>query len=120
MCNEVKYMYEVILVCPPLLYQKQSLRLTLLHPRSPRLQVRWSHDRRHHTLASPYSLRLASVDTNSTCVIWDVGQAAVVSEFVVGNKPLIDMQWLNTNVSGWFELFLIGSPIIMFASTRHY
>lgn len=65
----------------------------------PRRQVRWAHDKQHHTLASPYSLRLASVDSSSTCIVWDVGQAAVMSEFVLGNKPLVDMQWLNASVS---------------------
>lgn len=68
-------------------------------PASHRVQVRWSHDKQHHTLASPYTLRLASVDSSSTCIVWDVGQATVISEFVLGNKPLVDMQWLSINVS---------------------
>ena len=68
-------------------------------PLSLSLQLRWSHHRQHHTLASPYSLRLASVDTSSLCVVWDVGQAAVLTEFSLGNKPLVDMQWLTTDVS---------------------
>jgi hypothetical protein len=83
---------------------------TLAHHRSNVVRVRWSHDRQHHTLASPYSLQLASVDSSSTCIVWDVGQAAVVSEFVLGNKPLIDMQWLNANDLSQDLLAVMLSP----------
>jgi hypothetical protein len=72
---------------------------TLAHHKSSVIRLRWCHQRRHHTLAAPYSLRLASVDASSLCVIWDVGQAAVVAEFSLGNKPLVDLQWLATDVS---------------------
>lgn len=63
------------------------------------MQVRWMLDCYHHTLASPYMLKLASVDTNTLCVIWDVAQGTVLTEFFLGGKPIVDLQWLNSNVS---------------------
>ena len=62
------------------------------------IKLRWSTECHHHTLASPYSLRLASVDTTSHCIVWDVNQGAVSAEFSLGTKPLVDLQWLHTNV----------------------
>ena len=62
-------------------------------------KVRWSRECYHHTLASPYTLRLVSVDNGSHCVVWDVTQGTIISEFALGGKPLVDIQWLNTNVS---------------------
>ena len=56
-------------------------------------------DSYHHTLASPYVLKLASVDATTQCVIWDVVQGTVLTEFLLGGKPVVDLQWLNTNVS---------------------
>lgn len=62
-------------------------------------QVCWARDRHHHhSVNAPYRLRLASVDTQSHCVIWDVAQGTVAAGFSLGTKPLIDLQWLETNV----------------------
>jgi hypothetical protein len=83
---------------------------TLAHHKSSVIRLRWCHQRRHHTLAAPYSLRLASVDASSLCVIWDVGQAAVVAEFSLGNKPLVDLQWLATDDTGQELLAVMLSP----------
>ena len=66
---------------------------------SPSCQVSWARDRHHHTLTTPYRLRLASVDSHSHCVVWDVTQGTVAAEFSLGAKPLVDLQWLETNVS---------------------
>ena len=63
------------------------------------LQVRWSKERYHHTLASPYLLRLASVNSSSLCAVWDVSQACVLAEFTLGQKQVHDIQWLSTGVS---------------------
>lgn len=30
--------------------------------------------------------------------MWDVGQATHISNFTIGNRPLVDIQWLTTNV----------------------
>ena len=49
-------------------------------------------------MVSPYVLRLASVDSLSQCIIWDIGQATPISEFSLGGKSLVDIQWLTTNV----------------------
>lgn len=68
-----------------------------LFPLCSTLQVRWSNEKQHHTLASPYSLRLASVDSSSTCIVWDVGQATATCEFSLGHKTLVDMQWLDVS-----------------------
>ena len=44
-------------------------------------------------------LRLASVDAVGLCMVWDVGQATAMASFSLGNKHLVDIQWLTTNVS---------------------
>ena len=74
-------------------------------------QLRWSTECHHHTLTSPYSLRLASVDSGSHCVVWDVNQGAPSAEFSLGTKPLVDLQWLHTNVSAckrWDKLLSVA------------
>ena len=68
-------------------------------PPLPLLQVRWSKECYHHTLASPYLLRLASVNSASLCAVWDVSQACVLAEFTLGQKQVHDIQWLSTSVS---------------------
>ena len=68
-------------------------------PLFPLLQVRWSKECYHHTLASPYLLRLASVNSASLCAVWDVSQACVLAEFTLGQKQVHDIQWLSTSVS---------------------
>ena len=39
------------------------------------------------------------MDSHSHCVIWDVTQGTVAADFSLGSKPLVDLQWLETNVS---------------------
>lgn len=63
------------------------------------IRVRWSSQLHHCTMVSPYVLRLASVDSLSQCIIWDIGQATPISEFSLGGKSLVDIQWLTTNDS---------------------
>ncbi len=69
------------------------------HLTPPPLQVRWAPTTQHHTLNSPYSLRLASVDQSCVCVVWDVGEGGVYTEFSLGTRTLVDLQWLSINVS---------------------
>lgn len=71
------------------------------------VQVSWASDRHHHSLVTPYQLLLASVDCNSHCVIWDVTQGTVTADFSLGARPLIDLQWLETNVRRGLLLWLI-------------
>ena len=72
-----------------------SVSLTRTHT-SP--QVRWAPTNHHHSLNSPYSLKLASVDHSCVCVIWDVYEGSVYTEFSLGIKSLVDLQWLTMNV----------------------
>ncbi|XP_019864425.1 PREDICTED: WD repeat-containing protein 11-like isoform X2 [Amphimedon queenslandica] len=74
------------------------------------IKVRWSRQLHHCTLASPYILRLASVDANGQCIVWDVGQATHISNFSIGNKPLVDIQWLTTNDTCRDLLLIFTSP----------
>lgn len=72
---------------------------TLTFHKSNVIKVCWARDcRHHHSLTTPYQLRLASVDSASHCVIWDVTRGTVTADFSLGAKPLIDLQWLETNV----------------------
>ena len=67
-------------------------------PSSHYAQVCWHSDRHHHSLTAPYQLRLASVDSTAHCVVWDIAQGTVAADFSLGSKPLVDLQWLETNV----------------------
>ena len=51
-------------------------------------QVKWARENYHHDTGSPYSLRLASGDTNGSVIIWDVSQGEAKTEFSDGNKPI--------------------------------
>ena len=62
-------------------------------------QVRWSRQLYHNNLVSPNILRLASVDATSQCFVWDAGQATPICNFSLGSRPIVDVQWLFTNVS---------------------
>ncbi|KAJ8361510.1 hypothetical protein SKAU_G00180350 [Synaphobranchus kaupii] len=45
------------------------------------VKVKWSRENYHHSLSSPYSLRLASADAAGKIIVWDV---------VSGTAPLRD------------------------------
>ncbi len=79
--------------------EKQAICDLLTFTLLPLFQVSWDRDRHHHSLTTPYRLRLASVDSHSHCVVWDVTQGVVATDFSLGSKPLVDLQWLETNVS---------------------
>lgn len=51
------------------------------------------------------------MDSSSHCVIWDVTQGMVAAEFSLGAKPLIDLQWLETNVRT--SLYLLESQTLL-------
>ena len=91
--------------CPvPFLFSSSFLSFQLSpllpSPSSPfLLQVHSSKERYHHTLTSPYLLRLASVNSSSLCAVWDVSQACVLADFTLGQKLVHDLQWLSTSVS---------------------
>ncbi|KAL5471412.1 hypothetical protein EMCRGX_G029528 [Ephydatia muelleri] len=91
----------------------QALQVLSQH-KSNVVKVRWYPECHHHSIAQPYTLRLASVDASSYCVIWDVGQGMVLSEFSLGNgKALVDLQWLTTNDSCRDLLAVMLSPSSM-------
>lgn len=52
----------------------------------------------HHTLLSPYCLKLCSIDCSGVCVVWDVSMATVLCEFSVGSKSVVGLKWLQDNV----------------------
>lgn len=58
----------------------------------------WSPDNVHHSLSSPYCLKLCSVDCTGICIVWDVSVATVLCEFNVGSKSIMDLKWLQDNV----------------------
>lgn len=55
------------------------------------VQVKWCRENYHHDIGSPYSLRLASGDSNGSIVIWDVAAGDAKTEFSDGNKPIQGM-----------------------------
>lgn len=87
---------------------------TLTSHKSNVIKVCWARDRHHHhSVSTPYRLRLASVDAGSSCIIWDVTLGTVAAEFSLGNKPLIDLQWLETNDTCRDLLAVMLNPGVM-------
>ena len=58
----------------------------------------WCPDNVHHSISSPYCLKLCSVDSNGACVVWDVSMATILCEFNVGSKSVAGLKWLQDNV----------------------
>ena len=51
-------------------------------------QVKWSRENYHHSLSSPYSLRLASGDASGKIIVWDVVSGTAHCEIQEHSKPI--------------------------------
>ncbi|KAL4641298.1 WD repeat-containing protein 11 [Arapaima gigas] len=58
------------------------------------VKVKWSRENYHHSLSSPYSLRLASADATGKIIVWDVVSGTAHCEIQEHAKPIQDMDWL--------------------------
>uniref|UniRef100_A0A4W4H9W4 WD repeat-containing protein 11 n=1 Tax=Electrophorus electricus TaxID=8005 RepID=A0A4W4H9W4_ELEEL len=58
------------------------------------VKVKWSRENYHHSLSSPYSLRLASADAAGKIIVWDVVSGIAHCEIQEHTKPIQDMDWL--------------------------
>lgn len=58
------------------------------------VKVKWSRENYHHSLGSPYSLRLASADAAGKIIVWDVVSGMAHCEIQEHSKPIQDMDWL--------------------------
>ncbi|XP_051506829.1 WD repeat-containing protein 11 isoform X2 [Myxocyprinus asiaticus] len=58
------------------------------------VKVKWSRENYHHSLSSPYSLRLASADAAGKIIVWDVVSGMAHCEIQEHSKPIQDMDWL--------------------------
>ncbi|XP_066534821.1 WD repeat-containing protein 11 [Hoplias malabaricus] len=58
------------------------------------VKVKWSRENYHHSLSSPYSLRLASADAAGKIIVWDVVSGMPHCEIQEHSKPIQDMDWL--------------------------
>uniref|UniRef100_UPI003AACEAED WD repeat-containing protein 11 n=1 Tax=Centroberyx gerrardi TaxID=166262 RepID=UPI003AACEAED len=58
------------------------------------VKVRWSRENYHHSLSSPYSLRLASGDASGKIIVWDVVSGTAHCEIQEHSKPIQDLEWL--------------------------
>ncbi|TRY60023.1 hypothetical protein DNTS_011017 [Danionella cerebrum] len=58
------------------------------------VKVKWSRENYHHSLSSPYSLRLASADAAGKIIVWDVVSGVAHCEIQEHTKPIQDMDWL--------------------------
>ena len=54
-------------------------------------QVKWSRENYHHSLSSPYSLRLASGDASGKIIVWDVVSGTAHCEIQEHSKPIQGM-----------------------------
>ena len=73
---------------------------TLTHGHATINKVRWCKESHHAGLgSSPYVLRLVSMDTSGLCVLWDVSEGSIITEFNCGPKQVNDIQWIINNVS---------------------
>ncbi|CDQ80997.1 unnamed protein product, partial [Oncorhynchus mykiss] len=74
------------------------------------LQVKWSRENYHHSLSSPYSLRLASADSAGKIIVWDVVSGTAHCEIQEHSKPIQDMDWLWTQDASRDLLLAIHPP----------
>ncbi|XP_056005072.1 WD repeat-containing protein 11-like [Ostrea edulis] len=74
------------------------------------VKVKWAKENYHHDLGSPYSLRLASGDTNGVIIVWDVAAGIPKSEFSEGNKPIQDLEWLTYQDASHDLLVVLHPP----------
>ncbi|XP_069045129.1 WD repeat-containing protein 11 isoform X2 [Lepisosteus oculatus] len=58
------------------------------------VKVKWARENYHHSMRSPYSLRLASADMSGKIIVWDVGNGTARCEIQEHSKPIQDMEWL--------------------------
>uniref|UniRef100_A0A8B9HG81 WD repeat-containing protein 11 n=1 Tax=Astyanax mexicanus TaxID=7994 RepID=A0A8B9HG81_ASTMX len=58
------------------------------------VKVKWSRENYHHSLSSPYSLRLASADAAGKIIVWDVVSGMAHCEIQEHAKPIQDLDWL--------------------------
>jgi len=80
------------------------------HQRGQVTKVKWARENYCHDLCSPYSLRLASADTNGRILIWDVTHAVVGAECVEAGKPVADMDWVSIQAASHDLLAALHPP----------
>uniref|UniRef100_A0A8C8JZJ4 WD repeat-containing protein 11 n=1 Tax=Oncorhynchus tshawytscha TaxID=74940 RepID=A0A8C8JZJ4_ONCTS len=74
------------------------------------VKVKWSRENYHHSLSSPYSLRLASADSAGKIIVWDVVSGTAHCEIQEHSKPIQDMDWLWTQDASRDLLLAIHPP----------
>ncbi|XP_043541857.1 WD repeat-containing protein 11 [Chiloscyllium plagiosum] len=52
------------------------------------VKVKWARENYHHSIGSPYSLRLASADIVGKIIVWDVATGAARCEIQEYTKPI--------------------------------
>jgi len=80
------------------------------HQRGQVVKVRWARENYCHDLCSPYSLRLASADTNGRILIWDVTHAVVGAECLETGKPVANMDWVSIQAASHDLLAALHPP----------
>ncbi|KAJ8418074.1 hypothetical protein AAFF_G00137830 [Aldrovandia affinis] len=74
------------------------------------VKVKWSRENYHHSLSSPYSLRLASADALGKIIVWDVVSGTAHCEIQEHTKPIQDMEWLWTQDASRDLLLAVHPP----------
>uniref|UniRef100_A0A672NJL1 WD repeat-containing protein 11 n=1 Tax=Sinocyclocheilus grahami TaxID=75366 RepID=A0A672NJL1_SINGR len=74
------------------------------------VKVKWSRENYHHSLSSPYSLRLASADAAGKIIVWDVVSGMAHCEIQEHTKPIQDMDWLWTQDASLDLLLAVHPP----------
>ena len=87
------------------------------------VQVKWSRENYHHSLSSPYSLRLASGDASGKIIVWDVVSGTAHCEIQEHSKPipgescsLVTLLHLS-DVSPFFLKYISVPSILFFLHT---
>ncbi|XP_066990609.1 WD repeat-containing protein 11-like isoform X1 [Macrobrachium rosenbergii] len=106
----------VVVVDPVTLQCAQTLSKHRTHV----VKVRWRKTRHYHQLSAPYSLTLASADSNGTIIVWDVTRGEVTATLQDGSKPIQELEWLG-GVDGSEHLLAALHPpySIIIWDTRH-
>lgn len=101
---------QVVVILDP---KTMQVVQTLIGHRYAICKLKWSRENYHHDSASPYSLRVASVDTSGHVVVWDVTQGSERAEFSERGRPINDLEWLGSQDASHDLLIAVHFPNIL-------
>ncbi|PIK52366.1 hypothetical protein BSL78_10734 [Apostichopus japonicus] len=83
---------------------------TLDNHRTNVVKVKWAKEHYTYRYLVPYTLRLASAESNGLIIIWDVANGCPRTSFSEGTKGVGDLEWLSTQDASHDLLLALHPP----------